>query len=261
MWKYVRFVCLVTCVSSGALKAQIPDQFQATVGIPYSFDYAEAIGLNQIPAILPADFSFSYTFTAASDLPPGLTVSAGGLLSGTPTQAGNFQYSINFTFSESYMGQSYSDTIPLGGFLVVSGNSGPPVRAVPGTLGFSLSKGSSSAVSQSLVITNQGSKAQNFTLSAATDSGGDWLSLNPSSGTIAPFSSASVAVNASAGSLSAGTYLGSITGSVSPANQPISVAVTVTVSGGEPELRISQSGLFFQTVATGGTPPLNRLAC
>lgn len=256
MWKYVRVACLVACASSGALKAQItPDQFQATVGVPYSFDLAEALGLNQIPAILPPDFSFSYTFTAAGDLPPGLTVSPAGLISGTPTQAGTFEYTVNFNFSESYQGQSFSDSIPLTGFLVVVDNSGPPVQAVPGALSFSLTKGSSTAGSQALVITNQGSTPQNFTLSAATELGGDWLSLNPSSGTVAPFSSATVAVNASAGSLNAGTYLGSITGSVSPANQPVSVAVIATVSGGEPELRLSQSGLYFQTVASGGTPP------
>jgi uncharacterized protein (TIGR03437 family) len=255
MGKYLRVVCLVACVSSGVLKAQTPYQFEATVGVPFSFDYAAAIGLNQIPAILPAGFTFTYSFSGGSNLPPGLIVSKSGLISGTPTQAGTFQYTLNFSFTETYMGYSASDSIPLPGYLLVLVNSGPPVQVIPGALSFSLTKGSSAGGSQSIVITNQGSQVQTFTVSAATDSGGNWLSVSPSSGTVAPFSSTTVSVDANGASLNAGTYLGSVSGSVSPANQQASISVTATVSGGEPELRVSQSGLYFQTVASGGAPP------
>lgn len=255
MWKHVGVVCLVACASSGALMAQMSDQSTATVGVPFSFDYADAIGINQIPPTLPADFGFNYSFTADSALPPGLTLSAAGVLSGTPTQAGAFQYSISFGFTVSYMGFSDSETIPLPGNLTVTANSGPALQAVPGSLSFSLTKGSSTGGSQYIVITNQSSQTQNFTLSADTLSGGNWLSLNPSNGAVAPFASTSVSVVANAGNLNAGTYLGSVSGTVSPTDQSISVSVTATVGGGEPELRLSQSGLYFQTVASGGTPP------
>jgi uncharacterized protein (TIGR03437 family) len=254
MGKYLCVVCLAACASSGVLKAQTAYQFEATVGVPFSFDYAAAIGLNQIPAILPAGFTFTYSFSGGSNLPPGLTVSAAGLISGVPTQAGTFQYNLNFSFTESYMGYNFTDSVPLPGYLLVMGNS-VAVQAVPSALSFSLTKGSSTGGSQSIVITNQGSQPQSFTVSASTDSGGNWLSVSPSSGVVAPFTSTSVAVNASAGSLNEGTYLGTVSGSVTPANQPINVAVAATVSGDEPELRVSQSGLYFQTVAGGGTPP------
>jgi len=154
------------------------------------------------------------------------------------------------------MGYSASDTIPLPGYLLVMGNSGPAVAAIPGSLSFSLTQGSSAGGSQSIIITNQGSTPQTFTVTAVTQSGGNWLSVSPSSGIVAPFSSSSVSVSASAGSLNAGTYLGSVSVSASPADQPIpAISVTATVTGGEPELRLSQSGLYFQTVAGGGTPP------
>src|SRR6202162_1172368 len=251
MGKYLCVVCLVACASSSVLKAQ---GYLATVGVPYSYDYAAAIGITELPSILPDGFTFTYSFSGGSNLPPGLTVSSSGLISGIPTQAGEFLFTLNFNFTESYMGYSASDSVPLEGVVVVQGNSGPPVAAVPGALTFSLTKGSSTGGSQSIVITNQGSTPQTFTVTAVTDSGVNWLSVSPSSGVVAPFSSTSVAVNANAGSLNEGTYLGTVSGSVSPANQPISVAVTATVSGGEPELRISQSGVYFQTVAGGGTP-------
>ena len=255
MGKYLRVVCLVACALSGVLKAQTPFQYEATVGVPFSYDYAAALGLSQIPAILPAGFTFTYSFSGASNLPPGLTVSSAGLISGIPTMAGQFQFNLNFNFTISYQGFSESDSIPLPGFLSVVGNTGPAVQALPGALSFSLTKGSSTSGSQSIVITNQGGTPQTFTVTAVTQSGGNWLSVTPSGGTVAPFSSTSVAVDANAGSLNEGTYLGSISGTITPANLPISISVIATVSGGEPELRLSQSGLYFQTVAGGGTPP------
>ncbi|HLK17996.1 MAG TPA: putative Ig domain-containing protein [Bryobacteraceae bacterium] len=258
MGRFFGVLCLIACASGSVLEAQItPQSYEATVGVPFSFDYAAALGLTQIPAILPAGFTFTYSFTADSgSLPPGLTISSAGLISGTPTTAGNYQYTLNFNFTIAYMGYSQSASIPVPGFLVVTGNTGPPVQAVPGALSFSLTKGSAPTGSQSIVITNNGSTPQTFSASASTESGGDWLTLTPASGTVAPFSSTSVSITASAANLNVGTFLGSVAVTTSPASQAIPpIAVIATVSGGEPELRISQSGLFFATVQGGGAPP------
>lgn len=259
MGKFFGVLCLIAFASSSVIQAQaLPQDYAATVGVPYSFDYAAALGISQIPAILPDGFTFTYTFTASagSNLPPGLMVSSAGLISGTPTQAGNFNFSLDFNFTIAYEGFSQSADIPLPGFLVVTGNSGPPVQAVPGALSFSLTKGSAPQGSQAIVITNNGSTPQTFSVSASTESGGDWLSATPASGTVAPFSSSSVSVTANASNLNVGTYLGSVSVSAAPATQAIpAISVIATVSGGEPELRISQSGLYFQTVQGGGAPP------
>ena len=220
MGKFFGVLCLIAFASSNVIEAQaLPQDYEATVGVPYSFDYAAALGISQIPAILPASFSFTYTFTASagSNLPPGLMVSSAGLISGTPTQAGDFNFSLDFNFTIAYQGFSQSADIPLPGFLVVTGKSGPPVEAVPGALSF-LTKGSAPQGSQAIVITNNGSTPQTFSVSASTESGGEWLSVTPASGTVAPFSSSSVSVTANASNLITGTYLGSV--SVQHLQQP-----------------------------------------
>src|SRR5580704_15856085 len=129
MGRFFGVLCLIACASSSVLEAQVlPQDYQATVGVPYSFDYAAAIGISQIPALLPAGFTFTYTFSssAGSSLPPGLTISPAGVISGIPTQAGDYTFNLDFNFTLSYQGFSDSESIPLPGFLVVTGNSGPP---------------------------------------------------------------------------------------------------------------------------------------
>lgn len=210
----------------------------ATVGVPYSV-YAGQ-GLSQIPA------GANIQLAAGSNLPPGLTLSAGGLLSGTPTQAGNF------TFGIAYQGGGQVGTVQLS--LTVTGNSGPAIGVSPSALSFSATQGSTSAVTQSIVITNNGSSAQTFTDTAMPGSGGNWLSVSPSSGTVAPYSSTSISVSMNPSGLGVGTNTGTISISVSPANQQFSVGVLATVSSGQAQLQISQSGLRFQTIEDAGEP-------
>jgi len=60
-----------------------------TVGAPYSFTFTGAGGCG--PAL-------PYQFTIiGGDLPPGLSLAMSGLLSGTPTQAGNFSFWVNLS--------------------------------------------------------------------------------------------------------------------------------------------------------------------
>src|SRR5215469_7442946 len=87
----------------------------ATVGVPYTFDFAQVLGLQNLPAAAPG-VSFSYTFKLSSgSLPPGITLSAGGLLSGTPTTAGQYNFALTLSLSVSAMGYSQSIDIPLPG--------------------------------------------------------------------------------------------------------------------------------------------------
>ena len=55
--------------------------------------------------------------------------------------------------------------------------------------------------------------------------------------------------------LQAGTYSGTISISVSALSQQFTIPVLVTVNGGQAELRLSQSGLRFQTLTGGSAPP------
>ena len=214
----------------------LPD---AMVGVPYSMDVGQ--GLSQISA------GASFALAAGASLPPGLTLSSSGLLSGTPMQSGDYTFGVDFK----------QGTAPGGALAVslhVTGSSAAAITVKPDSLSFSLTQGSSTVATQSIVIANSGSSAQNFTASATTNSGGNWLTVSPGTGTIAPFTNGSVSVNVDAGSLKPGTYSGTVSITVSPDNQQSDVAVLVAVNGGQAQLQISQSGLRFRTVAGGGAP-------
>jgi adhesin/invasin len=254
MWKFT-LICLLAFLSIGVLGAQTYPLGEATVGVPFSLNFG--YGLSELASSLSSDgLQISYSFAASGgSLPPGLTMSASGLLSGTPTTPGNFTFTITFTFNISGDGESVGDSTPFTLSLDVVGNGGPAVTANPGALSFTLTEGSASVPTQSVVIANTGTAAQTFTATATTNSGGNWLSVSPGAGAVAPFTSSSVSVNVDPGKLGAGTYLGTVSISISPADQQMDIAVIVTVSASGPQLQISQSGLFAQTVAGGANPP------
>src|ERR1700689_570361 len=252
MWKPTLF-CLAACFSAGMLHAQsafpVPD---GMVGVAYSYDFGQIIDpyLSEIPANI--GFSFSFTATGGT-LPPGLTM-ASNTVSGTPTQPGTYNFTV--TFNESFVieGMPFSFSAPFPESITVTGTAGPPVAVNPGALTFSLTEGSTSAVTQSIALTNNGSVSQSYTASASAGSGGSWLSISPAAGNIAAVSSGSINVSVNPSGLAAGTYLGTVSVSVSPANQQFAVAVTATVSGGQAQLQLSQSGFRYQTIAGGGNP-------
>jgi len=225
-----------TLTGSGSINAglqttstQLPD---ATVGVPYSMTLGQGSG---------------FQLTAGASLPPGLTLSSSGLLSGTPTQAGQYIFSVDFT-------EAAGGGVRLNVALNVNANSAPAITVNPSALSFSLTPGSSGVETQSIVIANTGSSAQNFTAAATTSSGGNWLTVSPGNGTVAPFTSGSVSVNVDPSRLKVGTFLGTISIAVSPENQQFQVAIIASLSGGQAQLLISQSGLRFRTVAGGGAP-------
>ena len=109
--------------------------------------------------------------------------------------------------------------------LTVTGGS--TVSATPATLTFSYAVGASTPAAQSITVTGAGNAALSFTATASTTSGGNWLTVTPTSGN----TPASLSVTVAPSSLSAGTYSGTVVvaGSGS-ANGSTSVAVTLTVT-------------------------------
>src|SRR6266568_3059036 len=96
-------VLALLLVLSGSLQAQFTDPKPAAVGVPYTFDAVSALvtELNSISSLAGPDFSFSYSFAVSGNAPPGLSLGSNGVISGTPTTAGQFDFTINlhFTFS------------------------------------------------------------------------------------------------------------------------------------------------------------------
>ncbi len=102
-------------------------------------------------------------------------------------------------------------------------------------------------------VTNQGGGTLPFTVSASTNSGGDWLRVTPSSGEARLSDPASLIITADPGGLPPGTYTGNIR--VTAGEDHVDVAVTMSVSAVQQTIRLSQAGLTFVAVAEGGTPP------
>jgi len=114
----------------------------------------------------------------------------------------------------------------------------------PQFLSFQATQGSSAAVSQALSVTNAGSGALNWTASATTSNGGDWLRLSATQGA-AP---AAVTVSANPAGLAAAVYLGSIQITDTAAGGKQSVFVALTVNPPATTILLSQSDFVFTTV-------------
>ncbi len=119
-------------------------------------------------------------------------------------------------------------------------------------LTYSFVQGASPA-SQSLSVLNQAGGTVSFSASVSTATGGNWLSLSPSSGAATPVQPASITVQADPTNLIPGTYTGSVTIAAGAAGT-ISIPVTTTVSSATQELLLSQVGLQFNAVFQGGAP-------
>lgn len=236
---------------------QFSSPTSATVGVPYTFDVGQGI-IQEIEQIVgqysTSDFSFSFqaSFTATG-VPPGLTFSQFGVLSGTPTTAGTYTFSPVFNETYSFTIQSmtfgpYSYAIPFGTYnIVVSQGSGPAVTASPSSLSFSLTQGSA-PMTQSITVTNRGATPVAFQASVS----GKGLTASVG-GTAPAFGSGSITVTATPSS--PGTYTGAVSISGSFPGSPLTVPVVVTVTGSQPLLSLSQSGLFFRGSAGGPAPP------
>ena len=124
MWKRTLF-CLAACFSVGVLQAQTYPLPPGTVGVPYSIDFGQ--GLSEVASEFAAaglDASFTYNFAVSGGgLAPGLSMSASGLLSGTPTTPGPYTFTVTFTFTISIEGFAQSGSFPYTLSLDVTGNA------------------------------------------------------------------------------------------------------------------------------------------
>jgi uncharacterized protein (TIGR03437 family) len=108
------------------------------------------------------------------------------------------------------------------------------------------------ALTQQLNVANTGSGSLSFTAKATTSSGGPWLAVSSASGTATPASPAALTITATPGSLSAGTYNGTVT--IAGAGTTVNVAVTLSITAPTAVMLLSQSALTFTAVAQGGAP-------
>jgi len=110
------------------------------------------------------------------------------------------------------------------------------------------------ARSETFKVFNTGGVSLPFQVDARTDGGGNWLSASPLVGTATPLAPVTVAATANPAGIPVGTYTGRIT--VTAANgEVIAIAVTMTVNNLDQAMLLSQTGLSFTAVESGGVLP------
>jgi uncharacterized protein (TIGR03437 family) len=206
----------------------------------------------------------SLSFTASATTSSGSTWLSISSASGTATPSSPASLTVSATPGSLAPG-TYSGTVAITG----AGNT----ISVPVTLSVSAPSAiilvSQSALSFSAVaqggvplpqnfgILNTGQGSMGWTATASTLSGGNWLKISPSSGTVQrPYLDVSlVTVTIDPSTLAAGTYYGRIQVSASAANTPqvMTVILTVLPTGLSLGPQIFPTGLIFTGVA-GATP-------
>jgi uncharacterized protein (TIGR03437 family) len=161
-------------------------------------------------------------------------------------------------------------TVPSGGFGIICTPSGPPspcpagfqftgtgsittagtISVSPSALQFSFLRGST-ASALSLTISNGTPQPVTF----STDTGGQsWVTVTPSSPTVAAFSSTTATVTVDPSVLPVGTCSVNVTLTTASGQQFV-VPVVVTVSSAQLAIAISQTALRFQVAAGTSAPP------
>lgn len=189
--------------------------------------------------------SGSYTYSLSSGaLPPGIALSSGGTVSGTPTTAGSYIFTITATDSLFFTGsQSYSFTV-----------NAPAITITPATLP---AAAGSTPYNQALTASG-GNGGYTFSLAAGTLPPGIALSsAGVISGTPTTTGSFSFTVRATDGFGFTGSQGYTVT-----VNAPAIVFVLTTLPGGQVAAAYSQtlsagggSGSFTYSLTSGALPP------
>jgi uncharacterized protein (TIGR03437 family) len=143
-------------------------------------------------------------------------------------------------------------TIPVS--YTVDAPQSPTLLVSPDTLNFSSAQGGL-PIQQAIAVSNTGGGALPFTAQITAQAGGNWLTLQSSSGTATAGSSGSIPFTITPGTLAPGAYSATVT--VTGAGQTANALVVLSINAQAPSLLLSQTGLVFGATAGSGTPPQN----
>jgi len=121
-------------------------------------------------------------------------------------------------------------------------------------INFTVVRGSAPAVKRILAL-DSGGGSVDFTVSAQTKTGGNWLSVTPAKGTATAAAPVSLTVTADPTGLTPNTYTGTVTIADADGETTLIVPVAMTVSASGQAIRLSQVGLTFTAVVGGGAAP------
>src|SRR5579872_2940099 len=218
-------------------KSPLPD---ALVGSAYSATFAAA----NTPG------PYTWSVVVAGTLPPGPSLSPQGVLSGTPTAASSYSFTISAVDSAA---QAHATALFS---ITVNAPTGPLLRVSPLSLSFSGLLGGSSPTSQAISIMSPGGGAVNF--AATVDSGvpgsgpPGWITITP----VNDAAPARVTVTVNAGRLVTGMVSAviHITAPNNPSQASIDVHVTFNVSSAPPQLGAFPNAVRFGAVVDNPFP-------
>lgn len=131
----------------------------------------------------------------------------------------------------------------------VSAGRPPKLSVEKDRLTFAYSGLGSAARTQQIGVRNLGGGSLQF---QATVENAPWLTVQPASESATASTPAALSVTANPADLAPGTYEGAII--LTHAEETQRIGVTMTVTGAQPKLTLSQSGLTFRVVQNGGQP-------
>ena len=131
---------------------------------------------------------------------------------------------------------------------------GPRLSVDAEAFSFTYSR-NAAARSESVLVLNQGGGELPFAVTTGTDSGGDWLIVQPGSRRATPGNPVTVEVQADPDGLPAGTYTGRIRVEAEAEGSPAVIPITMTISAQDQAILLTQRGLSFTAVEEGGLVP------
>jgi len=173
-----------------------------------------------------------------------------GTIFGVPTQAGQFQFLIEVQY------QSGKTAAFL--WALVTVEESPVLEVTPQRLNLTAQVGDPDPTA-TFTVRNAGGGTLQWTATARTESGGNWLQLSPTQGSLGAGEAQEVTVTARLAGLTAGTYSAQITVEA-PGVGVALVEVTLELQGEGPTpppegpLRAEPSELEFQAVVGGPNP-------
>ncbi|GAB3717709.1 hypothetical protein GCM10027592_60000 [Spirosoma flavus] len=229
-------------VSCPTLTVTNPTIATATSGAPFSQTFTASGG------------SSPYSFSTISTLPTGLSLSTTGVLSGTPTQAGTFNLTVQATDAGGCGGTGATYSLTVGAASSITGFAATPAAAcigspvtytatignVTGAYNFTLTNGSSTTTGN----TSNTSFSQNLT---AAGSGPQTFTLTISVGAQTTSATTSLTVNAPPVATLSANFGGTLTCA--------QTSLTLTAGGGT-SYAFSGTGIVSQN-ASAGTAVVN----
>ena len=202
---------------------------QGVIGVPYMQLLSASGGGQQL----------TWSLTNGS-LPQGVTLSASGILMGTPQGTGNFVFTVSVTDSSGLRTQVANPNSTSQTFQIDVRPSGTELIFSVGSLPFLAVTGGSAPRSQVISIITTSPAPVPFTVTTSDP----WVQVTPSSG----MTPGNVTVSVDQTNLLSGTYSTNI-GFTTPGNPPQLVGVTLNVSSALPALAASPDSIQISNLA------------